>query len=103
MNRDPEVSWPGPPGWRCPAGTVVVVTSVNRLVAARPHSVEHVEAPDPDIIMRRPNDLGKDHGPSDGINAIAFRLSVAQTNRARPDQLQRGERYRLGAGSKKGA
>lgn len=30
-----------------------MVTSVNRLVAARPHSVGHVEAPDPDIIMRR--------------------------------------------------
>ena len=29
-------SWSGPPGWRCPAGTVVVVTSFNRLVAARP-------------------------------------------------------------------
>ena len=25
---------PGPPGWRCPAGTVVVVTWVNRAVAA---------------------------------------------------------------------
>jgi hypothetical protein len=30
-----------------------VVTSVNRLVAARPPSAGHVEAPDPDIIMRR--------------------------------------------------
>jgi hypothetical protein len=40
-------------GQQCPAGTVVVATSVNRLVAARPHSAGHVEAPDPDIIMRR--------------------------------------------------
>jgi transposase len=40
-------------GRRCPAGTVVVATSVNRLVAARPHSAGHVEAPDPDIIVRR--------------------------------------------------
>jgi hypothetical protein len=30
-----------------------VVTSVNRLVTARPYSAPHVEAPDPDIIMRR--------------------------------------------------
>jgi len=37
----------------CPAGTVVVVTSVNRLAAVLPHSAQHVEAPDPDIIMRR--------------------------------------------------
>jgi hypothetical protein len=35
------------------AGTVVVVTSVNRLVTARPYSAPYVEAPDPDIIMRR--------------------------------------------------
>ena len=34
-------------------GTVVVVTSVNRLVVARPYPAAHVEAPDPDIIMRR--------------------------------------------------
>jgi hypothetical protein len=32
---------------------VIVVTSVNRLVAVRPHSAAHVEAPDPDIIMSR--------------------------------------------------
>jgi hypothetical protein len=32
---------------------LVVVTSVNRLVAVRPHSAANVEAPDPDIIMRR--------------------------------------------------
>jgi len=44
---------------------VVVVTSVNRLVAVRPHSAANVEAPDPDIIMRRFRDLGKDHDPSD--------------------------------------
>src|ERR1700686_4150329 len=49
-------SWSGPPGWRCPAGTVVVVTSVNRLVTACPYSAPHVEAPDPDIIVRRYRD-----------------------------------------------
>lgn len=48
-----DAFWPGSPGWRCPAGTVVAVTSVNRLVAASPHSAVHVEAPAPDIIMRR--------------------------------------------------
>ena len=35
------------------SSTVVVVTSLNKLAAARPHSAGHVEAPDPDIIMRR--------------------------------------------------
>ena len=40
-------------GRRCPAGTVVVTTSFNRLVAVRPHTAGHVEASDPDIIMRR--------------------------------------------------
>ncbi len=53
-DRTLQVSWSGPPGWRCPAGTVVVVTPVNRLVAARPYPAVHVEAPDPDIIMRCP-------------------------------------------------
>jgi transposase-like protein len=37
----------------CPAGTVVATTSFNRLAAARPHSAGHVEASDPDIIVRR--------------------------------------------------
>jgi hypothetical protein len=36
-----------------PLRRVVVVTSINRLVTARPYSAPHVEAPDPDIIMRR--------------------------------------------------
>lgn len=46
-------SWPGPPGWRSPAGTVVVTTSFIRLVAARPHAAADVEAFAPNIIMRR--------------------------------------------------
>ena len=29
------------------------MTSLKKLAAARPHSAGHVEAPDPDIIMRR--------------------------------------------------
>jgi hypothetical protein len=52
---------------------------VNRL--ARPHSAAHVEAPDPDIIMRRVSrPLGKDHDPSDGINAIALRFRELTTH-----------------------
>jgi hypothetical protein len=47
------------------ASDVLVVTSVNRLVTACPYSAPHVEAPDPDIIVRRFRDLGKDHDPSD--------------------------------------
>jgi hypothetical protein len=41
-----------------------VVTPVNRLVTACPYSAPHVEAPDPDIIVRRYRDLGKDHDPA---------------------------------------
>ena len=44
---------PDLPGRRCPAGTMVVATSFNRLAAALPHSAGNVEALDPDIIMRR--------------------------------------------------
>ena len=33
-----------------------------------PYSAPHVEAPDPDIIVRRYRDLGKDHDPSYDIN-----------------------------------
>jgi hypothetical protein len=64
-----------------------VVTSVNRLVAARPYSAVHVEAPDPDIIMRRPNDLGKDHDPSDGSTRWRLRLPVI-ANRFIPSHWQ---------------
>jgi hypothetical protein len=46
-------SWLGYLSSRCPAGTVLVTTSVNRLAAAYPHSAGHVEASDPDTIMRR--------------------------------------------------
>ena len=77
-----------------------MVTSFNRLVAARPHSAAHVEAPDPDIIMRRSGDLGKDHDPSDGINAPALRIRAKdeinnpRSPRLRNHQLRRGDRYR---------
>jgi hypothetical protein len=57
---------------RCPAGTVVVMTSVNRLVAARPYPAVHVEAPDPDIIMRRLATSERTMTPGDGITALRF-------------------------------
>ena len=47
---------------------MVVVTSVNRLVTARPYSAPYVEAP----IRTALRDLGKDHDPSDDINAMAL-------------------------------
>ncbi|MCK1424973.1 MULTISPECIES: hypothetical protein [unclassified Bradyrhizobium] len=47
-----------------------MATSVNRLVAVRPHSAANVEALDPGIIMRRAHDLGKDHDPSYDINPV---------------------------------
>ena len=55
------------PGRRCPAGTVVVATSVNRLMADPPHSVAHVEAPAPDIIMRRLATSERTMTPAPGI------------------------------------
>jgi hypothetical protein len=60
-----------------------VVTSLNKLAAARPHSAGHsaghVEAPDPDIIMRRlPT---SDHDPSAGINGITLKQPIT-TNRS---------------------
>jgi hypothetical protein len=86
-----------------------VVTSVNRLVTARPYSAPHVEAPDPDIIVRRFRDLGKDHDPSDGISRSGrsnARLTIVcepRPPRLRiPDQLRRGKRYRrAGSGARK--
>jgi hypothetical protein len=77
------------------------VTSVNRLVTACPYSAPHVEAPDPDIIVRRFRDLGKDHDPSDAsagqVDRNARLTIVCQPRSPRlrnPDQLQRGKRYR---------
>jgi hypothetical protein len=64
---------------------VVVATSVNRLVAARPHSAAHVEAPDPDIIMRRCATSERDHDPSDGID----RSTIDRSNARQPSCLSR--------------
>jgi hypothetical protein len=55
---------------------MVVATSFNRLAAVLPHSAGNVEALDPDIIMRRLATLGKDHDPSEGIDAVMLRLPV---------------------------
>jgi hypothetical protein len=48
----------------------VVATSVNRLVAARPHSAANVEAPRPGHHREALRDLGKDHDPSEDINQL---------------------------------
>jgi hypothetical protein len=84
---------------------VVVVTSVNRLVTARPYSAPYVEAPDPDIIVRRFRDLGKDHDPSDAsagqVDPMPRLTIVCQPRSPRlrnPDQLQRGKRYAMPGG-----
>lgn len=61
-----------------------MVTSVNRLVAAGPHSAAHVEAPDPDIIMR--------HDPSDGSNENA--AGFAETDRPTSEARQLATRAR---------
>ena len=95
-----------------------MTTSLNRLEAVRPHSDPHVEASGPDIIMRRFGDLGKDHAPSDDINAMALetagdvgsnyrvagdRIANRRSPRLRnPAQLRRGKRYRrAGWGARK--
>jgi hypothetical protein len=73
-------------GRRCPAGTVVVATSVNRLVAARPHSAGHVEAPGPDIIMRRCATSERTMTPaktSTGLVQVIPRLAGKHDHRAR--------------------
>jgi hypothetical protein len=71
------------------AGTVVVVTSVNRLVAARPYPVVHVEAPDPDIIMRRPATSERTMTP-----AMASKRPLRFSGESRPIQCRAGNRMR---------
>lgn len=48
----------------------VEATLFIRLVAARPYSAANVEAPDPDIIMRRR--ATSDHDPSEDINQLCL-------------------------------
>jgi len=54
----------GPPRRRCPAGTVVSTTSVNRMAAVYPRSDGHDEASGPDIHHEAFDDLGNDHDPA---------------------------------------
>ena len=86
-----------------------MVTSVNRLVADLPHSVEHVEAPDPDIIMRRlatsertmtpamaPYDRVELCLPSDQCradNRMPAALAPSSLSRAGPAERQAACRY----------
>lgn len=56
------------PGRRCPAETAVVTTSLNWLTTACPHFALHVEAADPDIIMRRLATSERTVTPSAGIS-----------------------------------
>lgn len=74
-----------------------MVTSVNRLVTACPYSAPHVEAPDPDIIVRRFRDLGKDHDPSDDINAMALETAgdVGSNYRTAGDRIANRRSPRL--------
>ena len=83
---------------RLPAGTVVVTTSVNRLAAAPPHSAGHVEASNPDIIMRRLATSEWTMTPAMASPRWRRHRAFAHRDRtvcANPDQLRRGERYRL--------
>jgi DNA-binding CsgD family transcriptional regulator len=66
-----------------------VVTSVNRLVAARPYPVVHVEAPDPDIIMRRPATSERTMTP-----AMASKRPLRFSGESRPIQCRAGNRMR---------
>jgi hypothetical protein len=71
-----------------------VVTSVNRLVAACPHSAAHVEALDPDITMRR-------LATSERTMTPAMASIRSHSSRARPvstTPTKRGQRYRIAGG-----
>ena len=84
-----------------------MATSVNRLVAARPYSAANVEAPDPDIIMRRYATSERTMTPAKTSTSpgdpMPGRHSTYQPRSRRlrnPDQLRRHERYRRAAGTK---
>jgi len=74
----------------------VEATSFIRLVAARPYSAANVEAPGPDIIMRRYATSSTSPG-----DPMPGRHSTYQPRSRRlrsPDQLRRRERYRRAVG-----
>jgi hypothetical protein len=66
-----------------------VVTSVNRLVPARPYPAVHVEAPDPDIIMRRPATSERTMTP-----AMASKRPLRFSGESRPIQYRAGNHMR---------
>jgi hypothetical protein len=94
-----------------------VVTSVNRLVTARPYSAPNVEAPDPDIIMRRSATSERTMTPAttstrwletagdvgSNYRMAGDRIANRRSPRLRnPDELRRGKRYRrAGWGARK--
>lgn len=65
------------------------MTSVNRLVTARPYSAPHVEAPDPDIIMRRPATSERTMTP-----AMASKRPLRVSGESRPIQYGAGNHMR---------
>ncbi|WP_409334562.1 transposase [Bradyrhizobium jicamae] len=106
--HSPIFQTPGPTrsDWRCPVRTLVVATSVNRLVAICPHSAANVEAPDPDIIMRRSRPR---KGPSPQLRHLPTTSTIQSREASRhprslrlrnPDQLRRSNRHRRASGEK---
>ena len=94
-----------------------MVTSVNRLVAARPYPAVHVEAPDPDIIMRRLATSERTMTPAMASKRLrrdfttkadrsTTELAIICQPRSHrlhnPDQFRRGERYRFAGSGPKG-
>jgi hypothetical protein len=83
----------------------VEATSFIRLVAARPYSAANVEAPGPDIIMRRCATSERTVTPAKTSTSPSDPMPGRQTTyqpRSRrlrsPDQLRRRERYRRAVG-----
>jgi hypothetical protein len=75
---------------------VVAATSLNRLVADLPHAAAHVEAPGPDIIMRRFATSERTMTPAKalrpGMQPEADRVTVDMTLALRPS-LDNAPRY----------
>jgi hypothetical protein len=83
----------------------VEATSFIRLVTARPYSAANVEAPGPDIIMRRRATSERTVTPAKTSTSpsdlMPSRQTTYQTRSRRlrnPDRLRRRERYRRAVG-----
>ncbi|EIG61100.1 hypothetical protein Bra1253DRAFT_05878 [Bradyrhizobium sp. WSM1253] len=78
----------------------VVATSVNQVVAARPHSAANVEAPDPDIIIRRCATSERTMIPAKTLTSPGDPMHVSAGPRRlrNPDQLRRREHYHRAVG-----